>query len=104
MGTRTSYALGACSTVVVGATSTQSAALTNASLSSRAKSGTFRIVADTNCFIAIGVNPTAAVATGIALPARSVEYIDVPAGQKIAVIQETAAGNLNITAVAEQEG
>lgn len=38
-----------------------------------------------------------AVATDTLLPPNWVEYINVSPGQKIAAIQETAAGKLNIT-------
>jgi hypothetical protein len=38
-----------------------------------------------------------AVATDTLLPANWVEYINVTPGQKIAAIQESAAGKLNIT-------
>lgn len=40
-----------------------------------------------------------AVATDTLLPANWVEYITVTPGQKIAAIQESAAGKLNVTEV-----
>jgi hypothetical protein len=40
-----------------------------------------------------------AVATDTLLPANVVEYITVTPGQKIAAIQESAAGKLNVTEV-----
>lgn len=100
MGQRTSYSLGATITRAVGVASAQSAALPSSRYTSKARASTYRLVSDTNCFIAIGANPTA-TASSVALPARSVEYFDIPAGELIAVIRETADGVLNITAVYE---
>lgn len=100
MGQRTSYSLGTPAVLAFTGTSAQSAALSDLTRTSKARAGTFRIVASADCFIAIGVNPTATTSS-IYLPAGLVEYIDVPAGSKIAAIQSSGAGNLNITPVTE---
>lgn len=103
MGQRTSYAPGATSTLAIGVASAQSGALSNAGYTSKARASTYRVVSDTDCFLVFGANPTATSA-GLFLPARSVEYFDIPAGSKIAAIRATADGTLNITATSELEG
>lgn len=57
-----------------------------------------RIVATGNCWVNIGVNPTAAAAANnFYLPAGQIDYLHVNPGQKIAVIQEGAAtGTFNV--------
>jgi hypothetical protein len=57
-----------------------------------------RVVATGGCWLAFGTNPTAAAsgATSIYLPAGVPEYFWVSYGEKIAVIQDTGAGLLNI--------
>lgn len=56
-----------------------------------------RIVAQTaDMRVVIGDNPTA-VATSTLLLAGVTEYANVTPGQKIAAIQDSAAGKLNIT-------
>lgn len=83
------YRLGAAQTVAVGATSAASTAF---------GSGTFaiRVVSTTACRIAIDGNPTA-TATSSYLPANWVAEYTVRPGEKIAVIQDTAAGSLSVT-------
>ena len=49
-----------------------------------------RIVADADCHIAFGVNPTATTST-IYVPADDIEYFKVSPGEKVAVI-----GNVNL--------
>jgi len=63
-----------------------------------------RVVSTTNCWIAFGSNPTAAAGTGTAailIPAYTPEYFWVVKGERLAVIQDTAAGNLNIAELAQ---
>jgi len=55
-----------------------------------------RLCATSDCYIAIGPNPVAAVAGGLLLPAMSPEYFWVSPGDRIAVIQLSASGSLNI--------
>lgn len=55
-----------------------------------------RVQTDQDCHIAVGDNPTAS-ATSTALPAGSVEYFNVCAGEKIATYGKTAAGSVSIT-------
>lgn len=55
-----------------------------------------RIVADVACYVAFGSNPTATTSS-IRLPAGVVEYWQVVEGEKLAVIQDDTAGNLNVT-------
>ncbi len=61
-----------------------------------------RVVATAGCWIALGANPTAAVggATSFYLPANTPEYFWVVPGERLAVIQDTAAGSLNVAELA----
>jgi len=58
-----------------------------------------RVVASSACYIAIGVSPTATTA-GIYLPADTVEYFTIAAGEKVSAIQFSAGGTLHVTEVA----
>ncbi len=88
IGTR---AYGAAATrVTVGGVSAQSAAIT----------GTEVLVhASTRCFIAAGANPTATV-NDIPLEVGEKFHLRLTSGHKIAVLQDTAGGYLNIVPVA----
>lgn len=85
---RTFY-IGSSVNVSFNATSAQSAALSSTETQAR-------IVATQPCYIAVGTNPTATTASTY-LPAGISEYIAVNPGDKIAALQVTAAGVLNIT-------
>ena len=83
---------GASQKVALGATSVQSTAIA-ASL--------IRVVAQGDCHLAFGANPTAiADGTCLFLPAGMPEYFVITSGNKLAVIQDSAAatGSLFITA------
>lgn len=57
-----------------------------------------RLSATAACRYAVGVPATVtATATSTYLPANVIEYIEVRPGEKVAGIQETAAGKLNVT-------
>jgi hypothetical protein len=58
-----------------------------------------RVCATSACYIAIGVSPTATTA-GIYMPADSVEYFTVAAGEKVSAIQLSAGGTLHVTEIA----
>jgi len=63
-----------------------------------------RVCANVNCWIAFGSNPTAAAGTGTAsilIPAYSVEYFWVNKGERVAVIQDTAGGTVNVAELAQ---
>ena len=64
--------------ITISGTSAQSAAF-------NAETRIIRICADANCPILVGSNPTA-LATSTRILADSAEYIEVPAGYKIAAI------------------
>lgn len=87
--TRRFVPLQAAEDVTTGVASAQSTA---------APSGTYwaRIVTTVACRYLVGANPTA-LATSAYLPPNVVEYVPVEATQKIAAIQEAAAGKLSIT-------
>ena len=57
-----------------------------------------RLVATAACWVAFGANPVAVAsgATSIYLPAFTPEYFWVNRGERVAVIQDAASGNLNI--------
>ena len=56
-----------------------------------------RLVATSDCYVAFGANPTAVVGTSMLIPAMTPEYFWVLPGEKLAVLQASAAGTLNIT-------
>jgi hypothetical protein len=58
-----------------------------------------RVVCSAACHINIGANPTAAATdnNGMLLPANVVEYFHVNPGEKIAVIQDSAAGTFAVS-------
>lgn len=68
-------------TIAIGAGSVQSTAF-------KPSTGYVRVVSDTVCSIAFGVNPTA-TATTMRLAAGAVEYFSVQPGHKVAVITNT---------------
>ncbi len=78
---------GTTQNVAVGAASAQSAAVGGLVV---------RVVSSTDCHIVFGANPTA-LATSMFLPAKLPEYFVCAPTDKLAVIQDTAGGNLSIT-------
>jgi hypothetical protein len=78
--------------VAVGATSAASAATTPTI-------DTIRLVSTTNCWVKLGVTPTADKTTSVYLPAGVVEYFRVGASgaEAVAVIEDTATGTLVVT-------
>jgi hypothetical protein len=55
-----------------------------------------RLCATSDCYIVFGTNPVAAVGGGLLLPAMTPEYFWVQPGERVAAIQVSAAGSLNI--------
>jgi hypothetical protein len=55
-----------------------------------------RVTATQDCFLVINSNPTA-TSSGMFLKAGETEYFRVAEGQKIAAIQDSAAGDLYVT-------
>lgn len=55
-----------------------------------------RLVATTDCFVALGANPTATTSSAY-LPAGIVEYVSITPGHKVAALQVSSGGNLYIT-------
>lgn len=101
--------------ITVGAGSVQSAAFQTGSLinvytptgtvdtSGQNNTTHIRVISTTNCWIAFGANPIAAAGTGsaaILIPAYTPEYFWVVHGEKLAVIQDAAAGTLNVAELA----
>ena len=59
-----------------------------------------RVVATTDCFIEIGMNPTAVANTGLYLPAGIPEYFEAIAGAtgvKVSAIQLSSGGSIYVT-------
>lgn len=79
---------GASQRVAIGATSVQSASIGDTT-------GIVRLSASTDCFVAFGTNPVATV-NSLYLPAGMVEYLGINPGEKVAVLQVSAAGFLSI--------
>lgn len=83
---------GTAQEVTVGAASAQSSVIGTAG---QTPNRLIRLCSTTACRVAIGTNPTAA-ATSALLPANVVEFTELTPGERIAVIQESAAGKLSI--------
>ena len=83
--------LGPPQNVAIGSASAQSTAFA-------ATAEVIRIVATVACWIQIAADPTATTNTTY-LPAGVVEYFHVQGGWKIAVLQASAAGTLNVTEI-----
>lgn len=79
---------GSSQTVAIGATSVQSSSMGSTT-------GLIRLTASSDCYVAFGPNPTATNAS-LMLPAGMVEYFGINPGDKVAVLQVSAAGFLNI--------
>tara|TARA_B110000444_G_C18670416_1_gene514949 strand:+ start:593 stop:886 length:294 start_codon:yes stop_codon:yes gene_type:complete len=89
-GYPTAFILKDTSTVSVGASSSQSSALTNNSLH-------YRIVCSCDTHIEVGSNPTATTGSAM-LPAYTIEYLVIPEGSKIAFLRfSTQSGTAYIT-------
>jgi len=74
--------------LAIGAASVQSAAI---------QARCVMVSPDQNCWITIGVNPTATIGAGsLFLPAGAMLTLPIQPGQKIAVIQTATPGNLSI--------
>ena len=58
-----------------------------------------RLVATTDCRIRISDGTPTAVATDSYLPASAAEYFTVTPGQKVAAMQVSSAGTLNVTEI-----
>ena len=77
--------------VAVGVSSTQSTALSLETI-------IVRVVADVDCYLAFGANPTA-TNTDLFLASGDTEYFGVTPGSKIAVLRSAGDGFLNIVEV-----
>lgn len=84
---------GTAQNITVGASSAQSTVIGTVG---QTPNRLIRLCATTNCRIAIGTSPTA-TASSTLLPANIVEYVELTAGERVAVIQDSAGGTLSIT-------
>jgi hypothetical protein len=62
-----------------------------------ADTGTVRIVSTTDCFIEIGLNPTAVANTGLYLVANTPEYFEAQPNSKVSAIQASSGGSIYVT-------
>ena len=81
--------IGAVQNVAIGAASVQSAAVSSSTR-------IVRVASTVDCWIIEGASPTVSATTGAFLPSGAPEYIRINPGDKIAVIQASGAGSLNI--------
>lgn len=58
-----------------------------------------RVCLTTAGFVQVGVTPVAVANTSIYLPAGIIEYFSAAPGEKVAIVQESAAGTAYITPV-----
>jgi hypothetical protein len=94
--------VGTGQSVAIGAGSTQSANVIGngvASGEAAAVCGVW-LVSDVDCWVELGPNPTAAANTSTKLPATTPVYWACGANDKVAVIQDSAAGSLKVRAMA----
>ena len=56
-----------------------------------------RVVSTTDCFIEIGISPTAVANTGLYLIAYTPEYFACPRRGKVSAIQVSAGGSIYVT-------
>ena len=56
-----------------------------------------RVVSTTDCFIEIGLAPTAVANTGLYLVAYAPEYFSCPGSSKVSAIMVSAAGSIYVT-------
>lgn len=75
--------------VTVSGTSAQSAAFGE-------KTQAVRLISTTRCYVMFGPSPTATTSNGALLEIGIPEYFAVTPGAKLAAIQSTAGGSLNI--------
>lgn len=70
-----------------------------ASSAFNANTRVIRLVATTDCYVAISANPTATTSSAY-LPQGIVEYVRINAGDKISAIRRSADGTLNVVETA----
>lgn len=75
--------------VAIGGSSAQSVAF-------QASTSIVRVAPTSDAWIKFGSNPTADITTSIFMAAGTVEYFGVKGGNKVAVLQDSAAGSLSI--------
>ena len=59
-------------------------------------SSVVRVVATSDCYIAVGVSPTATT-SDIYLPAGAIEYLRCVPGDKVSAVQALVAGTIHVT-------
>lgn len=84
------FTIGTTQTVAVGATSASIATAFGAYTT------VVRLCSTTACHVAVGASPTATTSSAY-LPANVEWFIEVAPGQRVAVIQNAAAGTLFVT-------
>lgn len=77
-------------------TSTQSDPVDHASVKDATPYVMVRLCATTDCWVAFGENPTAVAGAGVFLPAGTIEYWRMTAGERVAAVQATSGGSLSV--------
>lgn len=81
---------GTVQNVSIGASSVQSTAVGEGTK-------VVRLVATSACYVLVGDNPTVSASNGTYLAAGQPELVGIKPGQKVAVIQASSGGSLNMT-------
>ena len=63
---------------------------------SAAQTRSVRVAVNTDCYVAMGANPTA-VTTNTLMPAHSIDYLQVSPGEKLAFVRDSADGDATVT-------
>lgn len=75
---------------------TRAVAAASAQSSAIATAGDYELSSDTDCYVLVGTNPTAAAGTSLFIAAGRPRTIALKAGEKVAAIRRTADGTLTI--------
>lgn len=93
--------VGTGQSVAIGGASTQSTnVVSNGAGQDAGLVGMVWLVSDVDCWVEIGPNPTAVVNTSTKLPAATPVYWACGNNDKVAVLQDSAAGTLKMRAMA----
>lgn len=93
----TTYRLGATEIVAISAAAAASSVSGTPTAFPGVTSRVYRVQADVDCFVLVGVNPVASATNGFPITAGVYEYIDIPLGHKLSAIAPTKSGKIYIT-------
>jgi hypothetical protein len=75
---------------------TRAVAATSAQTAAIATAGDYELSSDTDCYVLVGSNPTAAAGTSMFIAAGRPRTLALKVGEKVAVIRKTADGTLTL--------